>query len=115
MGMETQPSVASWKIRINTSAKCGIWCVSRADSVVETNKHSHATGESANTRETRDIIPAFLLIGEVNSPAIAQKGTEASSDCGCACVCVVYLRTDSGESVHTGCLRGRRGARSQGG
>lgn len=113
--METQPSVARWKIRINTSAKRGIWCVSGADSVVETNKHGHATGESANTRETHDIIPAFLLVGEVNSPAITQKGTEASSDYRCACECVDYLRTDSGESVHAGCLKGRRGARSRGG
>lgn len=79
-------------------AKRGIWCASGADSVVETNKHGHAPGESASTRETHDIIPASLLAGEVSSPAITQKGTGASSDYRSACVCVEGLRTDSGES-----------------
>lgn len=96
-------------------AKRGIWCVSGADSVVETNKHGHAPGESASARQTHDIIPASLLAGEVSSPAITQKGTGASSDYRSACVRVEDLRTDSGESELAGCLGGRRGARNQGG
>ena len=68
-------------------AKRGIWCVSGADSVVETNKHGHAPGESASARQTHDIIPASLLAGEVSSPAITQKGTGASSDYRSACTC----------------------------